>query len=140
MSQVRPGYLVKQVQQLLRRACDSELRTSGLSVSQYAVLRELADRPGVSAAELARRCFVTRQSLQDVLAGLRQSELVAVGEPTRGRARPVTLTAAGRKWLHSAEKAMTRAENRMLAGLGAAEQRRLSELLQRCAQNLDVAS
>jgi DNA-binding MarR family transcriptional regulator len=131
---------VKQVQQLLRRACDSELRTSGLSVSQYAVLRELADRPGASAAELARRCFVTRQSLQDVLAGLRQSELVAVDEPTRGRARPVTLTAAGRKWLHSAEKAMTRAENRMLAGLGTAEQQRLSELLQRCAQNLDVAS
>jgi DNA-binding MarR family transcriptional regulator len=140
MSQVRPGRLVKQVQQLLRRACDSELRTSGLSVSQYAVLRELADRPGASAAELARRCFVTRQSLQDVLAGLRQSELVAVDEPTRGRARPVTLTAAGRKWLHSAEKAMTRAENRMLAGLGTAEQQRLSELLQRCAQNLDVAS
>jgi DNA-binding MarR family transcriptional regulator len=140
MSQVRPGHLVKQVQQLLRRACDSELRTSGLSVSQYAVLRELADRPGASAAELARRCFVTRQSLQDVLAGLRQSELVAVDEPTRGRARPVTLTAAGRKWLHSAEKAMTRAENRMLAGLGTAEQQRLSELLQRCAQNLDVAS
>jgi DNA-binding MarR family transcriptional regulator len=131
---------VKQVQQLLRRACDSELRTSGLSVSQYAVLRELADRPGASAAELARRCFVTRQSLQDVLAGLRQNELVAVDEPTRGRARPVTLTAAGRKWLHSAEKAMTRAENRMLAGLGTAEQQRLSELLQRCAQNLDVAS
>lgn len=65
------GYLVKRVQQSLRRQCDSALRPTGLSMSQYAVLRALADHPDASAAELARLCFVTRQSLQDLLGALR---------------------------------------------------------------------
>lgn len=71
-----PGYLVKRVQQALRRRCDTELRTIGLSMAQYAVLRALADHPTASASELARLCFVTRQSLQDVLRGLRNGGLV----------------------------------------------------------------
>ena len=65
------GYLVKRVQQSLRRRCDAALRPTGLSMAQYVVLRALADHQDASAAELARRCFVTRQSLQDVLGGLR---------------------------------------------------------------------
>lgn len=38
-------------------------------MSQYAVLRAVADVPGAPVAELARRTFVTRQSLGDVLNG-----------------------------------------------------------------------
>lgn len=136
MSQQRPGYLVKHVQQLLRRACDAELRDTGLSVSQYAVLRQLVDQPGISSAELARRCFVTRQSLQDVLSGLKTAGLVAVEEPTRGRVRPVTLTEAGHRGLEQAETAMTRAEERMLDGLPDADRHALAQLLLRCAGNL----
>ena len=64
------GYLIKRVQQSLRRLCDAALRPTGLSMAQYVALRALADHPDASAAELARLCFVTRQSLQDLLAGL----------------------------------------------------------------------
>jgi DNA-binding MarR family transcriptional regulator len=70
------GYLVKRVQQSMRRRCDAALRPTGLSMAQYAALRALADHPDASASELARLCFVTRQSLQDLLAGLRSSGLV----------------------------------------------------------------
>src|SRR6476646_7159056 len=94
------GYLVKRVQQSLRRRSDAALRPTGLSMAQYAALRALADHPDASASELARLCFVTRQSLQDVLAGLRSSGLVrdAAG-PTRGSATALALTQAGRKRL-----------------------------------------
>src|SRR3990170_5575644 len=69
------GYLIKRVQQSLRRQCDAALRPTGLSMAQYVALRALADHPDASAAELARLCFVTRQSLQDLLAGLRTAGL-----------------------------------------------------------------
>ncbi|MBX8690173.1 MarR family transcriptional regulator, partial [Mycobacterium sp. 20091114027_K0903767] len=88
------GYLVKRVQQSLRRNCDAALRPTGLSMAQYTVLRALADHPQASAAELARLCFVTRQSLQDVLSGLRADALVEESAgPQRGRARSLQLTA-----------------------------------------------
>ena len=64
------GYLVKRVQQGLRRRCDSALKPTGLSMAQYSTLRALHEHPDASAAELARLCFVTRQSLQDVLSRL----------------------------------------------------------------------
>jgi DNA-binding MarR family transcriptional regulator len=141
MSQVatetRAGYLVKRVQQLLRHACDEGLRPTGLSMSQYAVLRALADHPGASSAELARRCFVTRQSLQDVLGGLLAADLVAVAERAgSGRSRPVTLTPNGRTRLRTADATIADIEQRMLTGLAPQEQQQLAALLTVCAQNL----
>ena len=92
------GYLVKRVQQSLRRRCDAALRPSGLSMAQYAAMRALADHPEASASELARLCFVTRQSLQDLLAGLRSAGFVReANRPPRGRARSLELTRAGAK-------------------------------------------
>src|ERR1700731_2841386 len=90
------GYLVKRVQQGLRRRCDTALKPTGLSMSQYALLRALHDHPDASASELARLCFVTRQSLRDVLNGLRDSGLVALSDAQgRGRARALQLTRIG---------------------------------------------
>src|SRR6478752_6166093 len=90
------GYLVKRVQQSLRRRSDAALRPTGLSMSQYAVLRALADHPDASAAELARLCFVTRQSLQDLLGALRGGGLIADAATSRpGRARALELTVEG---------------------------------------------
>src|ERR1700737_3175441 len=94
------GYLVKRVQQGLRRRCDAALKPTGLSMAQYAALRALADHPNASAAELARLCFVTRQSLQDLLVGLRSDGLVeSAAGPTRGRAQSLQLTPTGRRRL-----------------------------------------
>jgi DNA-binding MarR family transcriptional regulator len=131
------GYLVKQVQQAFRRSCEEDLRKLGLSMSQYAVLRALADAPGAPAAELARRTFVTRQSLRDVLAGLNKAGLTSVAtQPTAGRALPVTLTDPGRSLLGQAEKIVLDVEKRMLTDLPPDEVRQLASLLTACARNL----
>jgi len=101
------GYLVKRVQQSLRRRSDAALRSTGLSMAQYAVLRALADHPEASASELSRLCFVTRQSLQDVLSGLRSSGLVSESDRgSRGRARALMLTVSGAKRLAAAHDAV----------------------------------
>ncbi|MEA5367460.1 MarR family transcriptional regulator [Amycolatopsis sp., V23-08] len=97
----------------LNQACTDRLRPLELSMSQYTVLRARRP-PGASSAELARITFVTRQSLRDVLGGLRSAGLVTVAEQaTTGRARPVTLTTSGRAKLHAADELVAEAETRM---------------------------
>jgi DNA-binding MarR family transcriptional regulator len=133
------GYLVKRVQQSLRRRCDAALRSTGLSMAQYAVLRALADHPEASASELSRLCFVTRQSLQDVLSGLRSSNLVSESDrPARGRARSLELTAAGGKRLAVAHRAVMRVESEMTDGISITARRQLTAALIRCAENLET--
>ncbi len=133
----RIGYLIKQAQQTFHRACAERLRPLGLTMSQYAVLRALADVPGAPAAELARRTFVTRQSLRDVLNGLRQAGLVTVADqPATGRSRPVTLTEAGRSQLNRADAIVMATDDRMTGDLSAADLRRLAALLSTCIENL----
>ncbi|WP_051021071.1 hypothetical protein [Nocardia araoensis] len=82
---------------------------------------------------------MTRQSLQDVLGGLRQAGLAEVAERAdTGRARPITLTPEGRARLRAAEEVVTAVERQMLGGLGAASGRTLSTLLATCAENLSA--
>jgi DNA-binding MarR family transcriptional regulator len=132
------GYLVKRVQQGLRRRCDTALKPTGLSMAQYATLRALAEHPDASAAELARLCFVTRQSLQDMLAGLRAAGLVETAEaPPRGRSRSLALTRLGSRRLSAAHDAVFAVQGTMLHGVSAREQRSVADVLIRCAQNLE---
>jgi DNA-binding MarR family transcriptional regulator len=131
------GYLVKRVQQALRRRSDAALRPTGLSMAQYAALRALADHPDASASELARLCFVTRQSLQDLLGGLRSAGLIRASAP-RGRATALALTPAGRKRLAASHDAVLGVEETMVDGLTSTARRQLADLLTRCAENLEA--
>jgi DNA-binding MarR family transcriptional regulator len=132
------GYLVKRVQQSMRRRCDAALRPTGLSMAQYAALRALADHPDASASELARLCFVTRQSLQDLLTSLRASGLVRAGtSPGRGRANALALTPTGRKRLTASHDAVIGVEHAMVQGLSTGARRQLADLLTQCAENLE---
>lgn len=134
------GYLVKRVQQGLRRRCDAALKPLGLSMAQYSTMRALHEHPDASAAELSRLCFVTRQSLQDMLAGLRADGLIAtVDAPPRGRSRALALTRLGSRKLSAAHDAVFTVEAEMLQGISARERRTAAELLTRCAENVEGA-
>src|ERR1700734_3021220 len=131
------GYLVKRVQQGLRRECDAALKPTGLSMAQYSMLRALHEHPEASAAELARLCFVTRQSLQDVLNGLRAAGLVETSDaPPRGRARSLQLTRLGSRRLAAAHDAVFGVEAVMLQGISARDRRTVAEVLLRCAETV----
>jgi DNA-binding MarR family transcriptional regulator len=132
------GYLVKRVQQGLRRRLDAALKPTGLSMAQYAALRALAEHPDASAAELARLCFVTRQSLQDLLTGLRAAGLVETADaPPRGRSRSLSLTRLGSRQLSTARDAVSVVQAAMMQGISLSEQRSAANVLVRCAQNLE---
>jgi DNA-binding MarR family transcriptional regulator len=133
------GYLVKRVQQSLRRRCDAALRPTGLSMAQYAALRALDDHPEASASELARLCFVTRQSLHDLLAGLRSAGLVEVADaPPRGRARALELTAIGRRRLAASDAAVAGVDAAMVEGIPTRLRGELAAALTKCAENLEA--
>lgn len=132
------GYLVKRAQQGLRRRCDSALRPTGLSMSQYAVLRALHDHPEATASDLARLCFVTRQSLRDVLGGLRSADLVEDADTApQGRRRTLRLTQHGVASLQAGHAAVLDVESSMLKGISVTQRADLATLLTRCVENLD---
>jgi DNA-binding MarR family transcriptional regulator len=112
------GYALKQAAAALRTAMDAELRSLGLSVSQYSCLEVLRQRPRLSAAAVARATFVTRQSMHAVLLGLQERGLLArPAVPEAGRALPTELTESGLRLLEQASARVAAVEQRMLSTL-----------------------
>jgi DNA-binding MarR family transcriptional regulator len=135
------GYALKQAAAALRTAMDAGLRPLGLSVPQYACLELLGQRPGLSAAELARGAFVTRQSMHAVLLGLEERGLLARdATAAQGRALPTELTDAGRRILAEASGIVAATEVRMTRALPADARQRLRADLAACATALGGGS
>lgn len=135
------GYVLKQVQAALHIAMDEVLRPLGLSVAQYACLELLGQHPGLSNSELARRAFVTRQSMNVVLRRLQERGLLTRPDhATHGRELPTTLTRAGQRTLHKASAAARRVERQLFSPLSPAQQRRLREDLAACARAAAIAN
>jgi len=83
-----------------RAAVDRSLATDGLSAAQLGVLRLLADDPGLTGAELARRSSVTAPSMNEMLAMLsRDGYITRLPDPRGGRAINLFISAAGRNAL-----------------------------------------
>ncbi|WP_443070091.1 MarR family winged helix-turn-helix transcriptional regulator [Sulfitobacter sp.] len=83
---------------------DEALRPLGLSVSQYAVMADIERTLGLTNADLARRAFITPQSMQGILSNLEKSGLILRGsDVNHGRRQPSELTAKGRVMLRNAE-------------------------------------
>jgi len=131
------GYVLKQASTALRAAMEQRLRPLDLSVPQYACLELLGQRPGLSNAELARGAFVSRQSMNGVLRGLQDRQLVTRPDlAPHGRARPTELTVSGRAALQLASGAVRDVERRMLAALDHDQQEGLLNALRACAAAL----
>lgn len=112
------GYLLKEASSALRSEMEAVLRPLGMTVTHYSCLELLAQRPGLSSAELARGTFVTRQSMNVLLQMLERDGFVT--RPTSapvGKALPTSLTAMGRGRLRLASAAVRSVEKRMLASL-----------------------
>ncbi|PSK95649.1 DNA-binding MarR family transcriptional regulator [Murinocardiopsis flavida] len=127
------GYVIKQVQAALNAAMDGVLRPLGLTVAQYACLELLGQHPGLSNSELARRAFVTRQSMNLVLRRLQErGMLTRPDQPAHGRELPTELTPAGRTTLHQASVAVRAVEQQLFSPLSQTQQRRLHDDLAAC--------
>lgn len=135
--QERLGYEIKQAQQALRGAMDAALHPLGLTTPQYAALTALEDQPKISSAELARRCFVTPQTMAGVVANLQRAGLVARhGHPTHRRVLETTLTDRARRVLRDAHRRVRVVEDRMVATLPPTAPEQMVQWLRRCTAAL----
>ena len=131
------GYLLKQASVALRTAMEEVLRPLGMTVTHYACLELLAQRPGLSNSELAGGAFVTRQSMNVLLQTLeRQGHVTRPAEAPVGKVLPTRLTPRGRRRLEKATVAVRSVELRMLAGLTETEQSDAFRILQNVIHSL----
>ena len=133
----RVGYLIKRAQTVLHDAMTEALHSLDLTVTQFAVLTALDDEPGLSNADLARRAFVTPQSMHAVLQELERRQLVVRRtHPQHQRVLQAALTEAGRRTLKFAAEAINAVEEQMLRNLSVPSRTKLASSLASCIESL----
>jgi DNA-binding MarR family transcriptional regulator len=133
----RIGYQLKRAEHALRLEMDGALREIGLTTPQYAALSVLGDEPGLSGAELARRCFVTPQTMNAVVVNMEAAGLISRRpHPEHGRVLQAYLTEAGGELVSRAHEMVEAIEQRMLAGLDRDERLQLLNALRSCTGSL----
>jgi DNA-binding MarR family transcriptional regulator len=131
------GYLLKETATALRLAMEEVLRPLGMTVTHYACLELLSQRPGLSNSDLARGTFVTRQSMNVLLQALERDGFVTRPTAARvGRVLPTVLTAAGRAELEKATAAVRSVELRMLTDLTLTERETTFRALRQMTRSL----
>ena len=131
------GFALKQAQQALRTRLDAGLRDIGLTTPQYAVLAFLEVEEGASNAELARRAFVTPQTMQAILVALERAGFIArIPHPQHGRIQATELTASGRSALEAASGIVADAEARAREAAAPLDPQVVTEMLLRLANAL----
>jgi DNA-binding MarR family transcriptional regulator len=99
------GYLLKEVQQLLRNKMDRALASIDLTTPQYAVLAELEQFPGLSNADLARKSFVTPQTMNLIVQKLEERGLIQrTASESHGKILKIATTARGLEHLSRAHE------------------------------------
>lgn len=137
----RVGYQLKRADHALRLQMDGQLRGVGLTTPQYAALSVLGDEAGLSGAELARRCFVTPQTMNAILVNLESRGLIErQPHPEHGRVLQTYLTAPGEELVSQAHEMVEEIEQRMVAGLDPDDRLRLLESLQSCVVSLEAGA
>lgn len=132
------GYELKRAQHALRLRMDDALKQAGMTTPQYASLSVVGDNPGISGAALARRCFVTPQTMNQILTNLVSAGLVERRpHPEHGRVLQAYLTKTGSKKLSEAHRVIEAVEERMLVGLGRKKRSRFLETLRGCTEALE---
>src|SRR6188768_3892706 len=119
----RISYAIARLHQLVFSSVSEAAARHGLTALQFTTLSVL-NRHGVplSNSQLARRSFMTAQSMHEVIHRLEEDGLVErAPDPNHGRKLPATLTAKGRRVLAACEAEVTEFETAMLKGFSKAD-------------------
>jgi DNA-binding MarR family transcriptional regulator len=116
------SFLVRHAWLSMRGVVADALAKHELSVAQFGSLMLLDEEAGLTVADVARKVSSTRQSANEMLAGLERAGLIErQPHPTDRRAQQVFLTDSGRDRLRAATPDVLAVEARMEAGFTASE-------------------
>ncbi|MFE7835862.1 MarR family winged helix-turn-helix transcriptional regulator [Streptomyces sp. NPDC057474] len=133
----RVTYVIARLERAMRRQLDEAVRPFGLTTPQYATLAELGARAGQSNAQLARRTFMTPQSMSEVIKALDSKGFISrEADSSHGRLIRIELTSAGFTALSACEEAVEVVESQMLRELTPREREQLLADLKSCVRML----
>ncbi|MFG1694098.1 MarR family winged helix-turn-helix transcriptional regulator [Nonomuraea sp. NPDC049309] len=128
------GY-IKRAEQTTQAAKEYVLRDHGITPAQQSAMAILSDHDGITAAELARKCAVTPQTMNSTLGRLEKRGLVERRpHPMHGTLIEVRLTAAGRDLFDRADAHVAALDTALAAELSDEEQAELKRLLTRVSE------
>ena len=128
-------WLLKQAFYFSLTTVNDAISSHGVSTAQIGVLRQLANEPGLSGAELARRLLISPQGVQLALTALARRGLVErKQDPQHARILQAYLTDEGRAVAETVVSDAISAHQEVFGVLTAAEQQTLRELLGRVVE------
>jgi DNA-binding MarR family transcriptional regulator len=128
-------WLLKQAFYFTLTTVNDAVSPHGVTTSQIGVLRQLADEPGLSGAELARRLLISPQGVQLALTALERRGLVErKQDPQHGRILQAYLSDEGRAVASTVLTEALAAHAKVFSVLSKDEQETLRELLGRVVE------
>jgi len=116
-------------------AVNDAVSQHGVSTAQIGILRQLANEPGLSGADLARRLLITPQGVQLALKELERRGLVErKQDPQHARILQAYLTDQGRKVASAVVSDAIAAHETVFGVLTSEEQQTLRDLLARVVE------
>jgi DNA-binding MarR family transcriptional regulator len=136
-----PGiaYAIARLQQRLLAGVTERVTPHGLTTLQFTTLSVL-NRHGspLSTSQLARRAFMTPQSMSEVIHALEGKGFIKRNpHPNHRRTLPATLTPKGRRVLAECEKSVAECEDSMLQGFTTEHRKSFAEMVKAAVRNLD---
>jgi DNA-binding MarR family transcriptional regulator len=134
----RISYALARLHQLVFASVSEVAARHGLTALQFTTLSVL-NRHGtpLSSSQLARRSFMTAQSMHEVIHRLETDGLIQRNpHPYHGRKLPASLTAKGRRVLAACEAAVAEFEATMLSGFSKSDRTTFLEIVKSAVQNL----
>ena len=128
-------WLLKQAFHFSLTTVNEAISGHGVTTAQIGLMRQLANEPGLSGAELARRLLVSPQGAQLALAALERRGLVErKQDPEHGRILQAYLTDDGRAVTSAVLADALAAHERVFGVLTSNEQQLLDDLLARVVE------
>src|SRR5262245_35924406 len=125
--------LIGEAYRRTRQPVEQRVREYGITFAQHGILRRLADRPGLSRAELARLNFISPQAAQVALATLERKGLVRRrSRSDSNRVVGAVLTKKGERVLDASRHAAIPIGADFIAPLTQKERETLIDLLRKC--------
>lgn len=128
-------WLLKQAFHFSLKTVNDAISSHGVTTAQIGLMRQLANEPGLSGAELARRLLISPQGVQLAITALEGRGLVErKQDPQHGRILQAYLTDQGRAVVSAVLADALVAHDRVFGVLDADEQQLLHDLLARVVE------
>jgi len=139
-ARAEPGvsYAVARLHQRLFAGITERVAAYGLTTLQFTTLSVLSRHGApLSTSQLARRAFMTPQSMSEVIHALERKGLIKRNpHPNHRRTLPATLTAKGRRLLAECEEAVAEFEDAMLADFSEKDRAAFLGMIKAAVRNL----